>query len=299
LSKAVTILSTALALVVFSYVPVRAEAPPLGKDKLTIAHASWSSSLGITMLGKLLLEKIGYKVDLKQLDTGLIYQSLSTGSVDVFFSAWLPGQQSYLNKLGNKLDLISMAYGPAPGGLAVPAYVPVNSIEDLKKPDVAAMFGGKIVGIDAGSGIMIKAKAVQAAYGLNMELITSSGAAMAAAFKSAYENKQPIVVTGWCPTAMCALYGLKFLEDPKKIFGETRNWHVARLGFRSDYPRALALLSRFTLVETQLSKMLVWIESEGVKPEVAAARFVDENPDLIWYMIGDLAPDMAKPNVLN
>jgi ABC-type proline/glycine betaine transport system substrate-binding protein len=299
LLRAVTILSAALALVVSSFVPVRAEAPPLGKDRLTIAHTSWSSSLGITMLGKLLLEKIGYKVDLKQLDTGLIYQSLSTGGVDVFFSAWLPGQQSYFNKLGSKLDIISMAYGPSPGGLVVPAYVPVNSIEELKKPDVAAMFGGKIVGIDAGSGVMIKAKAVQAAYGLNLELVTSSGAAMAAAFKSAYENKQPIVVTGWCPTAMCALYQVKFLEDPKKIFGETRNWHVARLGFRSDYPRALALLSRFTLVETQLSQMLVWIENEGMKPEAAAARFVDENPDLIWYMIGGLAPDMAKPNVLN
>jgi ABC-type proline/glycine betaine transport system substrate-binding protein len=74
---------------------------------------------------------------------------------------------------------------------------------------------------------------------------------------------------------------------------------VARLGFRSDYPRALAFLSRFTLVETQLSQMLVWIENEGMKPEAAAARFVDVNPDLIWYMIGDLAPDMAKPNVLN
>jgi glycine betaine/proline transport system substrate-binding protein len=297
-AKLISFLRVAFALAILS-LPARAESPPLGKDKITIAHASWSSSLGITMLGKILLEKIGYKVDLKQLDTGLIYQSLSTGGVDVFFSAWLPGQQNYLNKLGDKLDMISMAYGPAPGGLAVPSYVPIKSIEDLKNPEVAAMLGGKIIGIDAGSGIMMKTKAVQGAYGLDMELVTSSGAAMAAAFKSAYDAKKPIVVTGWCPTSMCAIYGIKFLEDPKKIYGDARSWHVARLGFRTDYPRALTFLSRFTLVEGQMSKMLAWIDSEGMKPEAAAARFIDENPDLIWYMIGDLAPNTTKPKALD
>lgn len=299
MKKLLLIINFVITMIVASSVSAFAEPAPLGKEKITIAHASWSSSLGITALGKLLLEKIGYQVELKQLDTGLIYQALSTGSVDVFFSAWLPGQQSYLTKLGNKLDMISVSTGPTPGGLVVPAYVDINSIEDLKKPEVAKLFDGKIVGIDAGSGLMLKTKAVQAAYGLDMELMTSSGAAMTAAFKSAYDKKQPIVVTGWCPTAMCAVYDIKFLSDPKKVYGDARNWTVARLGFRADYPRSLVLLSRFTLFEGQFSRLLVSIENDKMTPEAAAQKFIDENPDLIWYMIGDLVPDMKKPDSLN
>jgi glycine betaine/proline transport system substrate-binding protein len=250
-------------------------------------------------VGKLLLERIGYKVELKQLDTGLIYQSLSTGAVDAFFSAWLPGQQSYLNKLGDKIDILSTASGPTPGGLLVPGYVNVGSIEQLKDPKIAASLGGKIIGIDAGSGLMMKSKEVLKAYDLNMDLVASSGAAMAAAFKSAYEKKEPIVVTGWCPTAMCAKYSIKFLDDPKKIYGETRNWHVASKTFRAEHPRAAQFLSRFTLFEKQMSSVMVWIDEDGMKPEAAAQRFLDENKDLVWYMIGDLGPGVEKPATLN
>ncbi len=76
---------------------------------------------------------IGYTVELKQLDTGLIYQALSTGAVDTFFSAWMPGQQSYLNKLGDKIDIIGTASGPAPGGLVVPGYAPVAALANSSK----------------------------------------------------------------------------------------------------------------------------------------------------------------------
>uniref|UniRef100_UPI0028AE5596 glycine betaine ABC transporter substrate-binding protein n=1 Tax=Rhizobium sp. TaxID=391 RepID=UPI0028AE5596 len=142
-----------------------AQAPELGDDTITVGYTSWSSSTSITALGKMLLEKIGYKVELKQLDTGLIYQSISTGAVDTFFSAWLPGQQSYFNKIGDKIDILATASGPAPGGLVVPSYVNVTSIDQLKDPAIAASLGNKIVGIDAGSGLMMKTKEVMKQYG--------------------------------------------------------------------------------------------------------------------------------------
>jgi hypothetical protein len=94
-------------------------------------------------------------------------------------------------------------------------------------------------------------------------------------------------------------YSIKFLEDPKKIYGDTRNWTVATKNFRSEHPRAAQFLSRYTLFEKQMSNILVWIDEEGMKPDAAAQRFVDENPDLIWYMIGDLGADIQKPTSLN
>ena len=273
--------------------------PELGKGTVVIGMTSWSSSTSITAVGKLLLEKIGYKVELKQLDTGLIYQSLSTGDVDLFFNAWLPGQQSYLNKLGDKIDIVSTSSGPTPGGLLVPSYVNVSSIEQLKDPKVVASLGGKIIGIDAGSGLMMKTKEVLKGYDLNVDLVPSSGAAMTAAFKTAYEKKEPIVVTGWCPTTMCAKYSYKFLDDPKNIYGETRNWHVASKTFRAEHPRATQFISRFTLFQNQQSNIMVWIEDNGMTPEAAAQRFLNENKELVWYMIGDLVAGVEKPATMN
>jgi glycine betaine/proline transport system substrate-binding protein len=276
-----------------------AEPPPLGKSEIIYAHGTWSSGRVLYELGTQLLEKIGYKVSDKVLDTGIIYASLASGQVDLFSSSWLPGQQPYLDKYGDKIDLVSFSIVPVPGGLMVPSYVSVNSIEDLKKSDVAKQFDGKIIGIDAGAGIMLSSKKAIEKYGLPLQLVPSSDAAMSAAFKAAYEQHKPIVVTGWCPHILCALYGVKFLEDPEDAYGQDRDLNVVRSGFRIDFPRATAFLSRFTLTDKQISQLLVWVDSEHMTDSQAIDRFMNENQALIWYMIGGLAPDIKKPASLD
>jgi glycine betaine/proline transport system substrate-binding protein len=276
-----------------------AEPPPLGKPEIMYAHAAWSSGRVLYALGKTLLERLGYKVNDKVLDTGIIYTSLASGQVDLFSSSWLPGQQSYLNRYGDKIELISFSIVPVPGGLMVPSYVDVSSIEGLKNPEVAKQFDGKIIGIDAGAGIMLQTKKAMDEYGLPLQVVPSSDAAMSAAFKAAYEQHKPIVVTGWCPHILCSIYGVKFLEDPKNVYGQARDLNVVRAGFRSDFPRAAAFLGRFTLTDKQLSQMLVWVDSEHMTDQQAVDRFMQENADLVWYMIGGLAPDFAKPPNLN
>lgn len=128
------------------------------------------------------------------------YQALGTGKAGIFSSGYLPGRHQYLNAQAGKVEILSVSYGPVPGGLMVPAYVPASTIADLQKPEMQKLFGGKIVGIDAGSGVMAQAKKVVDQYGLNFELVPSSDAAMAASFKAAYEKKEPIIITIVLPT---------------------------------------------------------------------------------------------------
>lgn len=175
-----------------------------------------------------------------------------------------------------------------------PAYVSISSIEDLKKPDVKKRFGGKIIGIDAGAGIMLTTEKVIKDYGLNYELVQGSTATMEAAFRSAVEKGEWIVVTGWCPTAMCAKYDLKFLQDPKQIYKRYQNFHVVRLGFQNDFPRATIFLSRFTLPQSRVSEMIVWVDG-GMTNEQAAQRFMEQDPEVVWYWVGDLIPNFPKP----
>ncbi len=269
--------------------------PPLGKEKIVYVHAAWDGNTFVTNLAKTLLEQLGYKVELKLVDTGLAYTALANGTAEIWSGAWLPGQQGYFNKYGDKLDILSMAYLPTPGGLVVPGYLPIRSIDDLKKSEVKAKLGGQIIGIDAGAGIMLTTARVIKEYGLDYELVTGSAAAMEAAFRSAYARGDWVVVTGWCPTATCGKYEVKFLADPKGIFSEYRNFHVVRHGFRTDYPRATALLSRLTLYVDQLSKMILVMNEEKVKPDAAARQFIERNPELVYYWIGDLVPGYPKP----
>ncbi len=269
--------------------------PPLGQKKIIYTHGPWGSGLTVTHVGAAMLKRIGYDVELKLVDVGLAYQAMASGKAELFSSAYLPGQHQYLNAQAGKVEILSVSYGPVPGGLMVPAYVPASTIADLKKPDIQKMLSGKIIGIDAGAGIMVQAKKAIDQYGLNFELVPSSDAAMAAAFKAAYDKKEPIVITSYCPHYLCALYDVKFLEDDKGIYGQSQDYHLVRKGFRTDFPRAAVFLARYTLTSDKISKMLQWMETEKIKPEVAAERFIKANPELVWFWIGDLAEGVEKP----
>lgn len=275
-----------------------AEAPPLGKKKIIWTHGPWGTGLVVTHMGKVLLEKIGYEVDMKLLEVGLAYQAMATGQAEIWSSAYLPGQDSYLNKHGENLEILSVSYGPVPGGLLVPGYVSISSIEELKKPDVRKMLGGKIIGIEAGAGVMTQAKKAIDQYGLDFELVASSSTAKDAAFKAAYDKKEPIVVTSWCPHYLCASYSVKFLSDTKGIYRDSQDYHIVRKGFRTDFPRANVLLSRYTVTSDKISQMLVWMEHEKLTAEQAVKRFMDQQPELLWYLLRDLGAGMAQPENL-
>jgi len=279
--------------------PAQESPPPLGSKKIIWTHGPWGTGLTVTHIGQTMLTRIGYDVELKLVDVALAYQALASGKAEIFSSAYLPGQHQYLNAHPGKIDIHSVSYGPVPGGLMVPAYVPANSIADLKKPDIEKLFGAKIVGIDAGSGVMLQAKKAIDQYGLNFELVPTSDAAMAAAFKAAYDKKEPIVVTSYCPHYLCSLYDVKFLEDTKGIYLSAQDYHLVRRGFRSDFPRAAAFLARFTVTSDKLSTMLKWMETDKIKAEAAADRFMKANPELVWFWIGDLVEGVEKPATLN
>jgi glycine betaine/proline transport system substrate-binding protein len=115
----------------------------------------WSDSVATTnVAAEVIKQKLGYDVKLQAVATGIMWQGVATGKLDAMLSAWLPvthGEYWAKNK-DNVVD-----YGPnfkdAKIGLIVPEYVKANSIEDLKTDQ---SFKQKIVGIDAGSGVMLK-----------------------------------------------------------------------------------------------------------------------------------------------
>jgi glycine betaine/proline transport system substrate-binding protein len=98
-------------------------------------------------LAKVALESDGYDVTLTNLAPGLIYGELSKDdSGDVFLDAWLPNtHKDYWADYGENLVVLGEAFSEGTTGLVVPAYVTINSIEELNANK--DKFKGEIIGM--------------------------------------------------------------------------------------------------------------------------------------------------------
>src|SRR5699024_4075852 len=71
----------------------------LGETNIALGTDDYVSNTSNTYIAKLLLEDIGYDVDINQTDVGVEYQGLADGTNDAIVGAWLPTtHKSYWEK---------------------------------------------------------------------------------------------------------------------------------------------------------------------------------------------------------
>ena len=253
------------------------------KPTLTIGYVNgWDDSVAAThVAGEILREQLGYTVELKPVEPAIMWQGVARGDLDLTLSAWLPATHGeYYEKLKDKVTVVGTNYEGAKIGLIVPDYVAAKTIADLNT--YSKEFGGKITGIDAGAGVMRRAEDAIKEYQLSdIKLMPSSGPAMAIALTRAEKNKEAIVVTGWIPHWMFAKCKLRFLEDPKKVFGDDEHVDtVANPSLETKAPEAYAFLQNFSWHGEEVGAVMLAI-SEGAKPEQAAKDWIAKNPDRV------------------
>jgi len=139
-----------------------------------------------------------------------------------------------------------------------------------------------ITGIDAGSGVVGAAKSAVEEYGLEeWEVQTSSGAAMTQSLGDAIEDEEPVIVTGWTPHWKFAKYDLKYLEDPKEVFGgEEKIKSMARKGLKEEKPNLYKILDQFNWEASDMESVMLEIEN-GTPEEEAAQNWISENQDKV------------------
>ncbi|GGE24258.1 glycine/betaine ABC transporter permease [Marinithermofilum abyssi] len=250
------------------------------KQTITLTYVNWDSEVASTYVLKKVLENEGFKVELQEVDVGPMFAGLASGDADGTTAAWLPTQhRAYMEKYkGQFVDLGSNLKGTKLG-LVVPQYVKANSIYDLKKNP--SQFDHKIIGIESGASMMKQTEKLIKDYDLDMELVESSSAAMAASLTKAYKSRKPIVVTGWKPHWKFAKMKLKFLKDPKKEFGQEEEIHtIVRKGLKEENPKAFKIMDRFYWTPEDMEEVMLMIE-EGKAPETAAAEWVEKHHDKV------------------
>ncbi|MEU8979734.1 ABC transporter permease/substrate binding protein [Streptomyces sp. NPDC048309] len=259
------------------------------KRPLDVAWFPWDEDVAVTYLWKNVLARRGYQLNLKQMDVGPVYTGLASGDLDLNFDAWLPyAQSNYWDQHKNDLRDLGTWYQPTSLEIAVPSYVKdVKSLADLKGK--SGTFGGKIIGIEPGTGEMnlLKTK-VLPGYGLDKEykVVDGSTPAMLAELKRAYAKKQPVAVVLWSPHWAYSEYKLTKLADDKKLFGEGNTIRtISSAKFPGQYPQLTKWIKNFKMSEAELGSLESEIKQRGQgHEEDAVAAWLKEHPDMVERM---------------
>lgn len=249
---------------------------------IEMGQINWAENIAVSNMWKVILEDKGYEVNFNVLDIGTTMAALANNELDVGLEVWLPVQDaSYLEQYKEEIHFSDETwYDNAKVGLVVPSYVEeVNSIEDLN--DYQALFESVIVGFDPGAGTMEVTEDLITAYDLDYELLPSSEPAMVTEIKEAIDQGDPIVAPLWSPHRIFSEVDLKYLEDPKEVYGGVEKIHHAtRHGFAEDFPEVDRWLKNWKMDDDQIGALMSYV-ADADDPIEGAKQWVEENEDTI------------------
>jgi len=255
-------------------------------ETVTFAHVpGWATGAAMDAVWRKLLEEKGYSVEFVEVDLGPAFAGVARGDIDIFTNTWLPSTHaSYLSEFEDQIHLVTPPWNTGGKlGLVVPEYVSIDSISDL--PANASDFDGKIVGIEAGAGIMkVLEEEVIPAYGLDesFELVQSSTPAMLATVEDAINSEEPIVASFWTPHWAWAKLPVKFLADPKEAWPPPDSIHmITSLDFAEENPQVVEWLGRAQLTSDQVASLLLAIQNADGDAEQGASVWLAENREAV------------------
>jgi len=250
------------------------------KTTIKIGTLPWEDVLPISLIAQKFLEKQGFTVEMTKLaDWGIAFAVLARGDVDLMVAHINNISADYWKKNYQRLEKVSVVSHGLYQGLVVPAYVPIKSIEELNT--IKDQVGGKIIGIEAGSGIMRQTADAIKQYNLQYTLINGSTAAMTAQLQSSIERKDPIVTMLWQPSWMDMKYEGRYLEDPKGVFPGPQSYYmIAKKGFSGENARAREALASLYVPIDDVTAINVSV-NDGMSMEQAVQKWWDANTPLI------------------
>lgn len=247
---------------------------------ITMGTMSWEDLTPITGITKKVLEDSGYTVKVVPFsEWGIAYAALTKGDVQVLASQTDYVAQDYWDKNKKRLEKISPVSHGLFQGVAVPKYVTIDSMDQLNEN--ADKLGGKIVGIEPGSGLMRDTSNSVKEYDLKLQLVEGSTAAMTAALKSAVDRKEWIAVTIWEPSWMMQKYDVKFLKDPKGVFPPPQSYYwIGQKGFSAENPHAREILASVYVPLADITAINSAV-NDGKTMDEAVKDWTDKHADLL------------------
>ncbi len=258
-------------------------------------YVNWPGVTVKTRTAQWMLQQLGYQSTMTAASTPVVYQSLARGELDAFMAQWMPSQRDLFRKFGQEgtIDIVSANLRGGKYTLGVPAYVYDAGVKSIKDLDAhKEEFGGKIYGIDAGSGgnTTIKRMMDDDYAGLgDWKLIQSSTASMMVAVGRHIRDKKPIVFLAWTPHPMNVMYDIRYLAGGAKYWGPNKGEVIvntlARTGYAWDCPNVGQFLDNYKWTPKEQSAAMAYVLNDKMDYLDAGKKLIREHPDLLerWF----------------
>jgi glycine betaine/proline transport system substrate-binding protein len=256
--------------------------------RVSLADPGWSDIAVTNGIASLLLDGLGYKVDLRTLSIPIIFAGLQKGQVDVFLGNWMPaGKHDYDKYVATgQIDKVVENLSGTEYTLAVPTYAwesGVKTFDDLDK--FADRFGKRIYGIGAGSpaNAYIQEMIDKDEFGLgDWKLVESSEQAMMVQVGRSIRKDDLVVFLGWTPHPMNVQYDIKYLKGGEKYFGERGSVNtLARKDYTMQCPNVGRLLTKLTFTQEVENTIMDQVLNHKVRNGDAIRTWLKQHPEVL------------------
>ncbi|MGM0700925.1 MAG: ABC transporter substrate-binding protein [Pseudomonadota bacterium] len=278
-----------------------------GADDTTLDFGvpAWPGITVKTEIAQQLLEPLGYDTHRHDVGLQVIYQGLESGDVNVFLGGWMPAQREMFEPLEADGTIESLANNVdgAQMTLAVPEYLYEEGIRSFADLDENRdRFDGKIHGFGAGSAAseILNDAIDDDAWGLgDWQLVDTSEVGMLGAARDAISREEAIVWVGWTPHWMNLELPMRYLDDPKDLFGANNGESDVLTLMRGDYaeshPNLAEFFSQFTFSAEEQSWMIREYGQEERDVDDVASQWIRDNAERVEAMLADVTDRDGEP----
>ena len=294
-------LITAFALVLTACGGAATQAP---KPTIKLAENAWTGSSVNVHVAKILLEKLGYPVEIVTIDENAQWASLAKGDLSASLELWPSGHAENIKQYIDEQKVVENA-GPLGVVGKIGWYIPTYMVDKNPEPATweglkqdAAMFKTAETG-DAGQFLAGDPSWVQydgdviKNLDLNFKVVSvGSEQAVLAAVDAAYSRNDPVLFYFWTPHSVHAKYKLTEVKLPD--YSDACYAKASAGGIDCDYPpdvlfkivwgdlktkapEAYQLLKNFKYTNADQIGMIAAVEVNGKTADVAAQEWVDKN----------------------
>ena len=261
------------------------------------SDVGWTDITATTAATTVVLEALGYDVDVSLLSVPVTYTGLAEGDVDVFLGNWMPTMEADIAPYrdAGTVDTVRANLTGAKYTLAVSSSLAENGLTSFDAiSGFADLVDGKIYGIEPGNdgNRLIQEMIDTDTFGLgDFELVESSEQGMLAQAARAERQGEGIVFLGWEPHPMNANLRMTYLSGGDDIFGPDFGGATVftntRAGYVEECPNIGAFLNNLEFTLAMENEIMSRILDMGEDPEDAATTWLKDNPDALdGWLVG-------------
>lgn len=286
------------------------EVPDNSDTTITIAVNAWVGAAANAHVAKVLLEdKLGYTVELVDIDEFEQFPAIAAGDIDATLEIWPSGHaKDYKQYIENEAGVVDGGEIGVIGQIGW--WVPTYLVEE--NPDLAtfeglrgteSMFATSETGdsgqlLDGDPSFVTFDQAIADNLGLDLQVVyAGSEAAQLTALDGAYENQDPFLFYFWTPHWAQSKYDLTMIQLPEVsaaceeaaagdvdayacAYPEDVLYKAFNADLESRAPAAFALLSALQYTNEDQNSIGLDI-SNGIDGDEAAQTWIDAHPD-VW-----------------